>query len=412
MDDFTPREKRMLLPVQLPQSNPGQDASTGVPKAADVLFSRRVELFKRRCAVHCFNLLLIVFVSVCSAFAQGIVIDHTCADLDEIPQIWIEAVQNSIQSHYAHTSHGAQLTYGVEFIEDSNPVYDCEIGYLTLPAVSGAYCVFEGQETTGYVGPEDYWQTAGGLNLTRAVLDNNPTLDTSMWGWCCQCDYYSEAQVQAYLNAMTMLGSEYPEVTFIYFTGNAQGTGSDGYNRYQRNNQIRDYCAANDEVLFDFADLDCWWYNSSSSQWEQHTYSYAGSEVPSEHPQYYGDEYAHTTVESCTIKGSAWWWMMAVLAGWNATGISQEQENTGVSYSLSLANPVSVPFTVSVTAPVGCDLSVNIYDAAGRHTAEIACGFFLPGEHIFSVDGLNAGVYFIRINDGHSFTSHRTVVIN
>jgi len=218
------------------------------------------------------NLLLIVFVSACSVFAQGIVVDHTCADLDEIPSIWITAAQNTIQSHYAHTSHGGQLTYGIGFVEDDDPFYDCEIGSRYLPAVSGAYCVFDGQETVSYITPALYWETAAGLDLTRAVLDNNPTLDTSMWSWCCQCNSYSEAQVQAYLDALTMLEGEYPDVTFIYLTGNAQGTGSGGYNRLQRNNQIRDYCAANDKVLYDFADLDCWWFNPSTSSWEQNTY--------------------------------------------------------------------------------------------------------------------------------------------
>ncbi|MCK5132928.1 MAG: hypothetical protein KAR40_12335 [Candidatus Sabulitectum sp.] len=153
--------------------------------------------------MRCFHLFLTVFVSACSVYAQGIVIDHTCADLDDIPQPWITEVQNSIQSHYAHTSHGGQLTYGVGFIEDDNPFYDCQIGNMTLPTVSGAYCVFDGQETIGYVGPQDYWQTVNGLNLTRAVLDNNPALDTSMWSWCSQCNSYSEAQIQSYLDAMT-----------------------------------------------------------------------------------------------------------------------------------------------------------------------------------------------------------------
>ncbi|MCK5786969.1 MAG: T9SS type A sorting domain-containing protein [Candidatus Sabulitectum sp.] len=356
--------------------------------------------------------LLAVFVFAGATFAQGILIDHTCADLEDIPSIWITAVQNTIQSHYAHTSHGGQLTYGVEFIEDANPFYDCEVGYLTLPTDSGAYCVFDGQETTGYVGPEDYWQTASGLNLTRDVLDNNPTLDTSMWSWCTQCNSYSEAQVQAYLDAMTLLEGEYPDVTFIYLTGNAQGTGSSGYNRFQRNNQIRDYCAVNDKVLFDFADLDCWWYNPSSLQWEHNTYSYSGTNVPSEHPQYYGDEYGHTTAASCTIKGKAWWWMMAVLAGWNSTGIEMEGADPGISFSVSMENPVTSPFTVSVATSVQSQISLNIYDVAGRHTAEIASGSFQSGEHTFLVDGLTAGVYFIVASDGSSIFSERAVVIN
>jgi hypothetical protein len=350
---------------------------------------------------------------VFSGFAQGIVIDHTCADLEQIPAVWITAVKNTIQSHYAHTSHGGQLTYGVGFIESANLFYDCEVGYLTLPTTSGAYCVFNGQENGAYVGPESYWQTTAGLNLTRDVLNNNPTIDTSMWCWCGQCSYYTAAQVQEYLDAMTLLEGEYPGITFIYFTGNAQSEGSSGYNRYQRNNQIRAYCAANNKVLFDFADLDCWWYNASTTQWEHNTYSYSGTDIPSEHPHYNGNEYAHTTAESCTVKGRAWWWMMSVLAGWSSTSVSQgNSAGFETGYSVSVVNPVTIPFEVTVTLPTECRLSMDVYDTAGRRTASVANGLFEPGEHTFQVNRLRTGVYFIGVDNGMSFSTCRTVVIN
>jgi len=38
-------------------------------------------------------------------------------------------------------------------------------------------------------------------------------------------------------------------------TGHLDGTGEDG-NLHQRNNQIRNYCLANNKVLFDFADTE------------------------------------------------------------------------------------------------------------------------------------------------------------
>ncbi len=82
---------------------------------------------------------------------------------------------------------------------------------------------------------------------------------------------------------MTVLETEYPDVIFIYMTCNAQGTGAEGYNRYLRNEQIREYCSENEKVLFDFADLDAWWYNSNTEEWDQATYDYSGHTVPVEH---------------------------------------------------------------------------------------------------------------------------------
>lgn len=255
--------------------------------------------------------------------AQPLVIDHTCENLDLIPPEWIDAVQETMRLHYAHTSHGGQLTTGLERIEDDDPAYDVEIGYCYLPSSPGAFCIFDGQEGETYITPELYWQSDEGMDYTRDVLNDNPSINTSMWCWCTQLDYYSEAEVEAYLDSIAVLESEFPGVTFVRMTGNAQAEGSDGYNRYLRNEQIREYCIANEKVLFDFADLDCWWFDPSTQEWEHHTYDYGGEDVPSEHPEFHGDEAGHTTYESCEQKGRAVWWMMAVLAGWEGIGLEQ-----------------------------------------------------------------------------------------
>lgn len=358
-----------------------------------------------------------VLVLTLTVFLTGYVwaatiIDHTCTDLSQIPSEWIDNVQDDMISHYAHTSHGSQLTYGLMFVEQSDPAYAYEIGSCYLPTVAGAYCVFDGQESVSYITPDLYWETPAGLQLTRDVLDNNPTINTSMWSWCTQCDYYSQSQVQVYLDAMTLLESEYPDVTFIYFTGNAQGTGSGGYNRYQRNNQIRDYCIANDKVLFDFADLDAWWFNPSSSQWEHHTYSYSGSDIPAEHPQFYGNEYGHTTAESCEQKGRAWWWMMAVLAGWSGTGVAESEQTAGYSLEIVSPNPSTGQVSISYSVPCVQDVSIHLFNITGRLEVSLVEGIHTGGDHQITADDIGPGVYFVRMTAENHFASRMVVLLN
>jgi hypothetical protein len=340
--------------------------------------------------------------------AHAQIIDHTCTDLDQVPDSWILSVR-MLDSHYAHTSHGGQLTCGLEFIEAADAFYNCEIGYCLLPDVSGAWCIFDGQETEGYITPDLYWQTPAGMDLTRAVLNNNPSICTSMWSWCTQCDYYSEAEVDAYLDSMSVLESEFPEVTFIYFTGNAQATGASGYNRWQRNAQIRNFCLANGKVLFDFEDLDSWWYNPGSGQWEQQTYSWEGQNVPSEHPQFYGDEYAHTTAESCEQKGRAVWWMMARIAGWDGTGVEGGEPEPGL-LRCSATSPACESMLFRCSVPEGCEASLTVYGCDGR-AAFMTDGGLSGGASDISVGDLPAGVYVAVLRSGSRTALARVVLL-
>ncbi|MBN2607598.1 MAG: hypothetical protein JXA64_00665 [Candidatus Fermentibacteraceae bacterium] len=348
----------------------------------------------------------LLFLAAFIPMAAGqVLIDHTCADLDLVPPSWIEEVQDSIPSHYAHTSHGGQLTWGLYFIEDGNPFYSYVTGSSYLPSEAGAWCIFDGQETATYITPDLYWETGTGMNMTRAVLDHNPEIRTSMWCWCCQLDSYNESQVQAYLDSMSVLEAEYPEITFVYFTGNAQGTGSAGYNRWQRNNQIRDFCMTGGRVLFDFADLDCWWFNPSTSSWEQHTYEYGGYDIPAEHPQFYGEEYAHTTAESCLQKGKALWYMMAVIAGWQGTGIGESPQQEPCGISLRVENPCRGTASLWFSASIHSLVEVSVYSCDGRLVCVPFRGQCDGGTGRTEVTGLEPGLYLVKVSaDGRSLT--------
>jgi len=245
-----------------------------------------------------FTGLFIFFVlTIGSVQAEAIIIDHTCTDLSQIPSNYIGLVTNSAKMLYAHTSHGSQITVGMQRVEDSDSFYSVAIHANYLPDESGAVCILD----PGFFNPQDYFTYGPGRFSTY------PSINFSMYSWCNHQNTNSEADTQAYLDGMEALEAAYSHVTFIYMTGNAQADGSAGYNRYLRNNQIRDYCQAHGKILFDFADIDSW-YNG-----QQHTYNYQGHDIPLEHPQFNGSQAGHTTYESCELKASAAWWMMALL---------------------------------------------------------------------------------------------------
>ena len=302
-----------------------------------------------------FSSLILVIVGVFylagGVKAQGFVVDHTCTDISRIPETWINQVKSTLKAHYAHTSHGEQIYTGLDRLSGSNNKYAFYPDNCTMPSTTEYLAMMEGQTVSGYcetyITPDYYWEGTNALNITRGML-NAHDINVSMWAWCSQLDYYSSSEVQVYLDAMTQLESEYPDVTFVYFTGNAQ---SEDQNRVDRNNQIRNYCRQNNKILFDFADLDCWYGGEQ----------YSVNGIPMEHPQYSGDEAGHTTFGSCDNKARAFWWLLARIAGWDGGGsvvpFDLDIKVNGSDGSVSV--PQGTPISVRISVTSGSDAGRN-----------------------------------------------------
>lgn len=312
---------------------------------------------------------------------QAIIIDHKCTHIEAIPSYWLEQAK-TLTLHYAHTSHGSQITSGLAVLEGQHSEYSYAIRVSStegLPPAENppALRIYDGNPPETYISPDDYWDGTSGMNRTRAVAATG-RYNFSMWSWCGQQSSNSVQTTQRYLDNLATLEAEYPTMRFIYMTGHTDGSGETG-TLHQRNNQVRQYCRDNGKVLFDFADIESYdpdgnYYlnlgcNDNCDYWIGGTRHNWATEWCAAHP---GHELcascscAHSQALNCNVKARAFWWMMARLAGWPGPPRADLDEDGFVSEPdvmlfIACATGPQMPYDTA-DLPVGCTLSPDPYD--------------------------------------------------
>lgn len=251
--------------------------------------------------------------------------------LRSIPVSAINTAKNTLHIAYGHTSHGSQITNGmtglVSFMNGQG--YENDLFSWNNGGSGGALDLHD-YAMGGDVGYYPQW-----VNNTRTYLEDaaNSEVNVIIWSWCGQVSGRTEqSMLDTYLSPMAQLEADYPNIIFVYMTGHLDGTGLTG-NLHRRNEQIRDYCSANNKVLYDFEDIES--YDPDST--------YYGDKIPNDQCEYDSDDNgvrdanwainwqnshventdwyscgsAHSQPLNANRKAYAIWWLWARIAGWD-----------------------------------------------------------------------------------------------
>lgn len=258
-----------------------------------------------------------------NAFCEGLIIGHICTDVSKVPKDSIVKAKTMFKMAYGHTSHGSQIVSGIEALRKSDP----ELFAFGKNAPADALSFWDGTPG-GDLGNPDRTSWA---QRTRELLNGSgKDRNLIMWSWCGQAGGASEKDIQTYLDLMSGLETEFPNVKFVYMTGHLDGSGKNG-NLNKRNEQIRDFCRKNGKILFDFADIESYDPDGKVNYMELKATDGCDYVDASGARKNWADEWlkanpdnkialpsiaAHSKPLNGALKGNAFWWMLARLAGW------------------------------------------------------------------------------------------------
>ncbi len=373
--------------------------------------------------------LLMLFAGVpCAAAGGPIIADHAAADISLVPESAVRTAVEKLHIAYGHTSHGSQIVTGMDGLVDfAGPLYSFGRG--------GGAGVLDLRDTP-FTGARDLgnpdrvsWEKA-----TRSYLDDNPVINVVVWSWCGQVSTADASDIETYLSLMSGLEEDYPGVTFVYMTGHLDGGGLSG-NLHLRNEQIRDYCRANDKVLYDFADIESWdpdgvWYGARLPN-DNCDYDTDGDgsrdgnwavEWQTAHPgEWYACSAAHSQPLNANRKAYAAWWLWARLTGWDGGPVSVEEIDDPAAFSLDdpWPNPFNGAVRIGYELASAAHVELTIYSMTGQLIRRLAGEWTGRGRHVCVWNGRDgygvqtaSGPYICNLRiDGTAAASKRIMYI-
>ncbi len=397
------------------------------------------------------KILFVLIIFSQSYFAQAIIIDHNCTNIKAIPESAILKAKQNLHIAYGHTSHGSQITTGmnglVEFANNGG------LGLTLKKDIfkwnnGGSNEALDLEEGDGYGSgwlDHDCGYYPNWVNETREYLNDSSHSDVNViiWSWCGQVSGRSEQDmIDKYLSPMSQLEADYPDVKFVYMTGHSDGSGESG-NLHLRNKQIRDYCIANNKILYDFYDIECYDpdgnyygnknvkdncdYDSNGDGSQDANWAKDWQNSHTEGVDWYNCSSAHSQPLNANRKAYAAWWLWAELAGWN--GITTIAKNNSLKTKFDLLqnypNPFNPTTTIKYTIPTplnspfakggntGESVTLKVYNILGKVVTTLVNKQQSAGTYqvIFDAKNLPNGTYFYRLKAGNFSKTKQMILI-
>ena len=292
----------------------------------------------------------------------AILVDHTSANITQIPEAAIVAAKATLHIAYGHTSHGNQIVNGMKHLvafangggkgldlPDNIFAYnhggtdgklDLQESYDLVNEPAGLLVGTGGQYTPYDVPPTFVDETHEYLGPSDNRNPEHANINVFMWSWCREADdeYRAGVVETNYLIPMSNLEAEYPDVTFVYMTSpNGLPTESDA-DIEAANTIIRNYCQANGKVLYDFGDIESWdpdgvyypfadeacdYYSDASRTTKLGNWAVNWQNSHTLGVDWYNcaPQHSPNAPLNGNLKAYTAWWLFARLAGWNPDDI-------------------------------------------------------------------------------------------
>lgn len=224
----------------------------------------------------------------------------------DVPAEYINQAKANLHVLYGRTLYGMQIDTGMSMLNQENPaLYPLESDFFQVDITNN---------DIDSMGDPNAWD-----QVTRTSLEADATINVVLWAWGSYVQTLEAEDVELYLDTMSELEADYPDVRFVYMTGHLSNDPARRENLKERNEQIRAFCRANGKVLYDFASIESFdpdgtSYEDTDTDACSWCSAWCTSSVCMACEA--GGYCPHSNCFNCYLKGRAFWWLMARLVGW------------------------------------------------------------------------------------------------